>query len=191
MWQVIRSIHRAAHLTIAVSPATAADLVGAGACDGQAVKVGPSRHRRCSSLLGGAAGDKAAAQALPAARPPRLGRCLPPPLLEITPSVHLPHSALVQVWPKAVDCTAFSPAHACTRMRARLAGGDPAPGGSSAAADGPLLLYVGRVSPEKNIALLRPLLERVPGARLAVVGDGPALEVSCAGLGGAGCWLAA
>lgn len=43
MWQVIQSIHRAAHLTIAVPPATAADLVGAGACDGQAVKVSAGR----------------------------------------------------------------------------------------------------------------------------------------------------
>lgn len=39
MWAAIRAIHRAAHLTIAVSPATAADLVGAGACDRGAVKV--------------------------------------------------------------------------------------------------------------------------------------------------------
>lgn len=37
-----------------------------------------------------------------------------------------------------------------------------------------------QVSPEKNLALLRPLLERVPGARLAVVGDGPAMEVRAA-----------
>lgn len=39
MWAAIRAIHRAAHLTIAVSPAAAADLVGAGACDRGAVKV--------------------------------------------------------------------------------------------------------------------------------------------------------
>lgn len=39
MWAAIRAIHRAAHLTIAVSPATAAELVEAGACDRKAVKV--------------------------------------------------------------------------------------------------------------------------------------------------------
>ncbi|KAL4425178.1 hypothetical protein ABPG75_009194 [Micractinium tetrahymenae] len=119
MWAAIRAIHRAAHLTIAVSPATAADLVGAGACDRAAVKV----------------------------------------------------------WPKAVDCEAFSPAHASPGMRRRLAGGGPE-------GPGPLLLYVGRVSPEKNLALLRPLLERVPGARLAIVGDGPAMEEVKAHLAG-------
>eukprot|EP00887_Chlorella_sp_A99_P006083 scaffold22.g6083.t1 len=126
VWGLIRATHRAAHLTIAVSPAAAADLVAAGAVDSHAVKV----------------------------------------------------------WPKAVDCEAFSPAHACTQMRARLECGAGAAAaaakGPAAAApadgDGPLLLYVGRVSKEKNIELLRPVLERVPSARLAIVGDGPAME---------------
>lgn len=45
----------------------------------------------------------------------------------------------MQVWPKAVDCEAFSPAHATPHMRRRLAGGAPE-------GHGPLLLYVGRVS---------------------------------------------
>lgn len=91
----------------------------------------------------------------------------------------------LQVWPKAVDCDLFHPGQASSDMRARLAGGSP--GGPAPRLEGPLLLYVGRVSPEKNLALLGPLLERVPGARLAVVGDGPAMEVRqllcCAGAG--------
>src|SRR5262249_25942526 len=37
----------------------------------------------------------------------------------------------------------------------------------------PLFLFVGRLSPEKRIEWLRPLLDAVPGACLAVVGDGP------------------
>ena len=40
-------------------------------------------------------------------------------------------------------------------------------------ADAPLLLYVGRLSVEKNVAALRPLLAALPRARLALVGDGP------------------
>jgi glycosyltransferase involved in cell wall biosynthesis len=36
-----------------------------------------------------------------------------------------------------------------------------------------LLLYVGRLSAEKQIERLRPLLDHLPGARLALVGDGP------------------
>ena len=37
----------------------------------------------------------------------------------------------------------------------------------------PLLLYVGRLSPEKDIEQCRPVLEAIPGLRLALVGDGP------------------
>lgn len=91
----------------------------------------------------------------------------------------------VQVWPKAVDCELFNPARASSEMRDRLAG-SLAPykplDGISSSNDGskePLLLYVGRVSPEKNVTLLKTVLQKLPGARLAIVGDGPALEVSC------------
>jgi hypothetical protein len=40
VWAVIRTIHRAAHLTIAVSPKAASDLIAAGAVDPKSVKVG-------------------------------------------------------------------------------------------------------------------------------------------------------
>jgi glycosyltransferase involved in cell wall biosynthesis len=40
--------------------------------------------------------------------------------------------------------------------------------------DAPLLLFVGRLSSEKRIEWLRPVLEALPQARLAIVGDGPA-----------------
>jgi hypothetical protein len=39
MWAFIRTIHRAAHLTIAVSPKSADDLIAAGACNPKTVKV--------------------------------------------------------------------------------------------------------------------------------------------------------
>ena len=61
-------------------------------------------------------------------------------------------------------------------MRARLSDGHP---------ERPLLLYVGRLSAEKEIERLRPMLEAHPEARLALVGDGPhrqALEQHFAGL---------
>lgn len=86
--------------------------------------------------------------------------------------------ARLQVWPKAVDCQRFHPAHASREMRRRLEGGHRgAASGDASDASGPLLLFVGRVSSEKNLELLREVLERVPGGRLAVVGDGPAMEV--------------
>jgi glycosyltransferase involved in cell wall biosynthesis len=50
-------------------------------------------------------------------------------------------------------------------MREQLSGGHP---------DDTLLLYVGRISTEKQLQHLKPVLEQVPGTRLALVGDGPA-----------------
>ena len=50
--------------------------------------------------------------------------------------------------------------------------------------ESPLLLYVGRLSAEKEIERIRPILEAIPDARLALVGDGPhrqALEEYFAG----------
>ncbi len=38
---------------------------------------------------------------------------------------------------------------------------------------GALLLYVGRLSAEKQIERIRPVLEALPDTRLALVGDGP------------------
>ncbi len=70
----------------------------------------------------------------------------------------------VRLWPKAVDTEGFHPRFASPSMRQWLSQGHP---------DGPLLLYVGRVSPEKGIEKLRPVLEAIPNARLAIVGGGP------------------
>jgi glycosyltransferase involved in cell wall biosynthesis len=50
-------------------------------------------------------------------------------------------------------------------MRDQMSDGHP---------DDTLLVYVGRVSAEKQIDQLKPVLERVPGTRLVVIGDGPA-----------------
>jgi glycosyltransferase involved in cell wall biosynthesis len=60
-------------------------------------------------------------------------------------------------------------------MRSHLSQGHP---------ENPLLLYVGRLSAEKEIDRIKPVLESIPGARLALVGDGPhrsALEKHFAG----------
>jgi sulfoquinovosyltransferase len=75
-------------------------------------------------------------------------------------------SDAIEVWKKGVCSDTFHPRFRCAQMRARLAGGAP-PGA-------PLLLSVGRLGSEKNLAFLKGVLARVPGARLAFVGDGPA-----------------
>ncbi|MCS7070104.1 MAG: glycosyltransferase, partial [Anaerolinea sp.] len=71
----------------------------------------------------------------------------------------------VGLWRRGVDAERFHPRHRSQTMRERMSDGHP---------DDILLLYVGRVSAEKQIEHFRPVLEQVPGTRLAIVGDGPA-----------------
>ena len=81
----------------------------------------------------------------------------------------------VDLWQRGVDTEMFQPHLASATMRSRLSQGHP---------EDPLLLYVGRVSAEKQIDEIKPVLEAIPEARLAIVGDGPnreALEAHFAG----------
>lgn len=71
----------------------------------------------------------------------------------------------VGLWGRGVDTERFNPIHHNTEMRNRLSGGNP---------DDIILLYVGRLSSEKRLEDLRPLLQTLPNTRLAFVGDGPA-----------------
>lgn len=73
----------------------------------------------------------------------------------------------VQVWQRGVDTELFRPELRSREMRDRLSRGEP---------DAPLLLYIGRLSAEKEIDRIRPVLEAIPEARLALVGDGPYRE---------------
>jgi glycosyltransferase involved in cell wall biosynthesis len=70
----------------------------------------------------------------------------------------------VEVWQKGVDTELFQPHLVSQDMRSHLTQGHP---------DSPLLLYVGRLSAEKEIDRIKPVLQAIPGARLALVGDGP------------------
>jgi glycosyltransferase involved in cell wall biosynthesis len=82
----------------------------------------------------------------------------------------------VALWPGGVDAERFQPCRRSETARARLSAGRW---------KSPLLLYVGRLSAEKGIEELKPILQAVPGARLVLVGDGPhrkALESHFAGL---------
>ena len=74
----------------------------------------------------------------------------------------------VRLWPKAVDAERFHPRHRSEEMRERLSGGQPRV---------PLVVYAGRVSFEKRVDVLAGAARLLDGdARVAVVGDGPALE---------------
>ncbi|MCX5952771.1 MAG: glycosyltransferase family 1 protein [Cyanobacteria bacterium] len=72
------------------------------------------------------------------------------------------HTAL---WQRGVDTDLFRPEWRNDSMRARLHG--------SYGDTGHLLLYIGRLSAEKQIERIRPVLEAMPQTRLALVGDGP------------------
>jgi glycosyltransferase involved in cell wall biosynthesis len=71
----------------------------------------------------------------------------------------------VHLWPQGVDARRFHPSRFSKDWRVRLSGGRPAE---------KLLLYVGRLAPEKGIGGLKAVLDEIPGLRLAIVGDGPA-----------------
>ncbi len=73
----------------------------------------------------------------------------------------------VDVWGRGVDTDRFNPKWRDAAWRERLTDGHP---------ESPLMLYVGRLATEKRIDWLRPLLDIVPNARLAIVGDGPIRE---------------
>ena len=70
----------------------------------------------------------------------------------------------VDLWQRGVDTETFHPDLASQEMRTHLSQGNP---------ESPLLLYVGRLGAEKEIDRIKPILEAIPNARLALVGDGP------------------
>jgi glycosyltransferase involved in cell wall biosynthesis len=70
----------------------------------------------------------------------------------------------IGLWKRGVDAERFHPRHYNTSMRDLLSGGHPGD---------LLLLYVGRLSHEKQLDRIKFVLDQIPGTRLALVGDGP------------------
>ncbi|WP_394282402.1 glycosyltransferase family 4 protein [Corynebacterium sp.] len=74
----------------------------------------------------------------------------------------------IKLWPKAVDTVGYTPQRYSAEMRDRMTGGQP---------DSPLVVYVGRMSLEKDldrlVGIMTELRKQVPNARLAMVGSGP------------------
>ncbi len=92
----------------------------------------------------------------------QLNLCTSTAMVEELAAKGIHHTAL---WQRGVDTELFRPELASAAMRARLHGGH--------SDTGHLLLYIGRLSAEKQIDRIRPVLEAMPHARLALVGDGP------------------
>ena len=69
------------------------------------------------------------------------------------------------LWQRGVDTDSFRPEFRTNQMRKKLLGEYPD--------NDSLLIYVGRLSAEKQIERIKPVLENIPDASLALVGDGP------------------
>ncbi|MCT0224938.1 glycosyltransferase family 1 protein [Synechococcus sp. CS-1328] len=92
----------------------------------------------------------------------RLNLCTSTAMVEELSEKGIQSTAL---WQRGVDTDLFRPELRSPAMRQRLLGGR--------SDTGQLLLYIGRLSAEKQIERIKPVLQALPDARLALVGDGP------------------
>ncbi len=91
-----------------------------------------------------------------------LNLCTSTAMVEELREKGIQHTAL---WQRGVDTEVFKPELKTDAMRKRLLG--------KYDDQGELLIYVGRLSAEKQIERIKPVLQALPKARLALVGDGP------------------
>ncbi|CAN4115919.1 unnamed protein product [Withania somnifera] len=73
----------------------------------------------------------------------------------------------IRLWNKGVDSESFHPQYRSHEMRIRLSNGEP---------DKPLIVHVGRLGVEKSLDFLKRVMDRLPDARIAFIGDGPYRE---------------
>jgi len=91
-----------------------------------------------------------------------LNLCTSTAMVEELESKGIKRTAL---WQRGVDTETFKPEFRNQNMRNKLLGKYPDKNS--------LLIYVGRLSAEKQIERIKPVLEKIPDACLALVGDGP------------------
>jgi sulfoquinovosyltransferase len=73
----------------------------------------------------------------------------------------------VEVWRKGIDTERFHPSFKSTTMRERMSDGHP---------NDFLMVYIGRLGAEKRLKDIKAILQRMPNARLCIVGAGPQKE---------------
>ncbi|KAI9085395.1 hypothetical protein K1719_032651 [Acacia pycnantha] len=73
----------------------------------------------------------------------------------------------IRLWSKGVDSESFHPKFRSHEMRLRLSNGEP---------EKPLIIHVGRLGVEKSLDFLKSVMDRLPEARIAFIGDGPYRE---------------
>ncbi len=91
-----------------------------------------------------------------------LNLCTSTAMVEELESKGIKRTAL---WQRGVDTETFKPEFRNQKIRNKLLGKYPDKNS--------LLIYVGRLSAEKQIERIKPVLEEIPEACLALVGDGP------------------
>uniref|UniRef100_J3KWB6 Glycosyltransferase subfamily 4-like N-terminal domain-containing protein n=1 Tax=Oryza brachyantha TaxID=4533 RepID=J3KWB6_ORYBR len=79
-------------------------------------------------------------------------------------TAHVISANRIRLWNKGVDSASFHPKFCSHEMRVRLSDGEP---------EKPLIIHVGRFGREKNLDFLKTVMDRLPGVRIAFVGDGP------------------
>uniref|UniRef100_A0ACD5U919 Uncharacterized protein n=1 Tax=Avena sativa TaxID=4498 RepID=A0ACD5U919_AVESA len=70
----------------------------------------------------------------------------------------------IRLWNKGVDSESFHPRFRNQEMRSRLTNGEP---------EKSLIIYVGRLGVEKSLDFHKRVMDRLPGSRIAFIGDGP------------------
>ncbi|CAL5410694.1 unnamed protein product [Camellia sinensis] len=70
----------------------------------------------------------------------------------------------IRLWNKGVDSESFHPKYRSQEMRIRLR------------LERPLIVHVGRLGVEKSLDLLKSVMDQIPEARIAFIGDGPYRE---------------
>ncbi|KAL8517324.1 hypothetical protein ACS0TY_015529 [Phlomoides rotata] len=73
----------------------------------------------------------------------------------------------IRLWNKGVDSESFHPRFRSHEMRLRLSNGEP---------DRPLIVHVGRLGVEKSLEFVKRVMDKLPEARIAFIGDGPYRE---------------
>lgn len=73
----------------------------------------------------------------------------------------------IRLWNKGVDSESFHPRFRSHEMRIRLTNGEP---------ERPLIVHVGRLGVEKSLDFLKSVMDGLPEARIAFIGDGPYRE---------------
>lgn len=79
-------------------------------------------------------------------------------------TAHVISANRIRLWNKGVDSASFHPKFRSHEMRVRLSDGEP---------EKPLIIHVGRFGREKNLDFLKTVMDRLPGVRIAFIGDGP------------------